>query len=283
MITYRLLKGTRIEALHEAFLGVFADYQVKMDMPLDRFNEMLIRRGYDENISFGAFNGEQLAGIVLNGLRRRCGEWTAYNLGTGVVPEFRRQGLTSELLRLVASKLRADSISHYLLEVLADNSPAIALYSKHGFHKERVLNCYRKERSENEPESNAWVIREVERFDPEHFKAFRDFVPSWQNDSGAINAIPGIFRYATVFDRDAVVGYAIMTPGSGEIPQMAVHPDYRRRGIGNSLLDWLAGATEAPRISILNVDANCHAANAFLAASGYEVFVVQHEMAWTHF
>lgn len=303
MIAYRFLEGARIETLHKAFLGVFSDYQVKMDIPLDRFREMLARRGYAENISIGAFSGERLVGVVLNGLRKRNGEWTAYDLGTGVVPDFRRQGLTSEMLRLVLAKLQKESVSRYLLEVLADNASAIALYTKHGFRKERALNCYRKELSEHSSgssrtmdasrssseanvelyaTSSTWEIREVEHFDPERFKIFRDFVPSWQNDSGAINAIPGIFRYAAAFDGDAIVGYAIMAPRSGDVPQIAVHPDYRRRGIGKSLLDWLARRTEASRIGILNVDADCPAANAFLQTFGFELYVAQHEMAWTN-
>lgn len=190
MITYRFLEGTRIEALHEAFLGVFADYQVKMEMPLDRFSEMLTRRGYDANISIGAFNGERLVGVVLNGLRNRNGEWTAYDLGTGVVQDFRRQGITSEMLHLVLTKLRAESVSLYLLEVLADNASAIALYTRHGFHKERALNCYRVELNEYRSRTTSemhvplstWEIREVEPFDPEDFNTFRDFLPSWQND-----------------------------------------------------------------------------------------------------
>ncbi|MHA7966001.1 GNAT family N-acetyltransferase [Paenibacillus sp. CAU 1782] len=303
MITYRFLEGTRIETLHEAFLGVFADYQVKMDIPLDRFNEMLLRRGYDENISIGAFSGERLVGVVLNGLRNRNGVWTAYDLGTGVVQDFRRQGLTSEMLRLVLNKLQKDSVSRYLLEVLADNSSAIALYTKHGFRKERVLNCYRKDLSEPASEatrtmdapgsssetnvdiratSSTWEIRKMEHVEPERFMTFCDFVPSWQNDSGAINAIPGIFRCAAAFDGDDIVGYAILSPRSGDVPQIAVHRDHRRRGIGTSLLEWMARNTEAPRISILNVDADCQAANEFLRASGFDLYVVQHEMVWTH-
>lgn len=122
----------------------------------------------------------------------------------------------------------------------------------------------------------------MEPFDPEDFNTFRDFLPSWQNDSGAINAIPTLFRYAAAFEGDKIVGYAIVAPRSGDVPQIAVHPDYRRLGIGTSLLKWLTRNTEASRLTILNVDTDCLPVNKFLQNSGFGVFVVQYEMAWTN-
>lgn len=280
MITYRFLAGTSIEVLHEAFLNAFADYQVNMDMPLGKFGEMLRRRGYEENISMGAFAGETLVGFVLNGLRNWHGQTTAYDLGTGVLPEYRRQGLTNEMLKRVSARLKADSIGGYLLEVLTTNSSAVDLYAKQGFVTTRTLSCYRLERSRHIVRAT-WAIREVEPFDPERFAPFADFDPSWQNASDSINAVPEVFRYAAALDGDKVVGYGVIDPRSGDVPQMAVHPDYRRRGIGASLLDWLVQIAEAPKISVLNVDKDCRSMNVFLKAAGFEVFAEQYEMLRT--
>ena len=67
MFNYKTLENTNIEILHEAFLSAFSDYQVKMNFPFWKFQQMLQRRGYISEISIGAFKNHVLVGFVLNG------------------------------------------------------------------------------------------------------------------------------------------------------------------------------------------------------------------------
>lgn len=85
MYTYRTLENTAIETLHQAFLKAFSDYQVKMNLPLWKFQQMLVRRGYSADISMGAFDKDDMVGFILNGLRQWNNKLTVYDTGTGVI------------------------------------------------------------------------------------------------------------------------------------------------------------------------------------------------------
>lgn len=99
MLTYKTLETTDVETLHKAFVEAFSDYQVKIDMPLEKFLLMKERRGYNPNISMGAFKDGQLVGFVFNGLRSWNGKSTVYDMGSGVVLNYRKQGITSTIIR----------------------------------------------------------------------------------------------------------------------------------------------------------------------------------------
>src|SRR3954453_11929094 len=63
-----------------------------------------------------------------------------------------------------------------------------------------------------------------------------DIVGDWQKPSFDVTA-----STVGVFDGEAMVGYAeVNASGRGDA---AVHPAYRRRGIGTSLAGWMRGRT----------------------------------------
>ncbi|WP_182404985.1 ribosomal protein S18-alanine N-acetyltransferase [Psychrobacter sp. GP33] len=54
-------------------------------------------------------------------------------LRIGTHPNYQRQGIASQLFATLNNELQADKIESLLLEVRADNAPAIALYQQQGF------------------------------------------------------------------------------------------------------------------------------------------------------
>jgi ribosomal protein S18 acetylase RimI-like enzyme len=75
-----------------------------------------------------------------------------------------------------------------------------------------------------------------------------------------------------------VVGYGIVEPRSGDLPQLAVDRNWRGRGVGRALLGALAGLTEAENLVALNVEETSEAANAFAEAVGFAPYTSQYEM-----
>ncbi len=128
MFIYDTLENIGIETLHETFLNAFSDYQVKMNLPLFKFQHMLQRRGYVPKVSIGAFNNETLVGFVLNGVRNWDGKLTAYDTGTGIIEAYRKQGITSNMLLNVRQLFRQMGVEQYLLEVIQSNTSALQLY-----------------------------------------------------------------------------------------------------------------------------------------------------------
>ena len=103
---YRTLENTDFVCIYEAFTQAFSDYQV----------------------SVGAFADRTLVGFILNGVRDWDNEKTVYDLGTGVIPDFRRTGIMGELLNLVSTICIKNKISVYQLEVIQDNEKALTCF-----------------------------------------------------------------------------------------------------------------------------------------------------------
>jgi ribosomal protein S18 acetylase RimI-like enzyme len=282
MIIYKTLESTDLVTLHKAFIEAFSDYQVKMDLPLWKFELMQKRRGYHPKISMGAFKDGVLVGFVLNGQRLWNGKTTVYDLGTGVIPDYRKQGITSNILAKLNELLKEKKIEQYLLEVIQINTNAFNLYKKQGFEITRDFSCLFLSKDKHTPMLTHKVEHlDADRISPEiwdQFSQFWDFQPSWQNSIDSINAAPEIFKYSIVRLDGMIVGYGIVDKRSGDIPQLAVRKDYRHRGIGRSILADLFENIETSKVSMINVDDRAKEMKEFLIKTGFENSVNQFEM-----
>lgn len=280
MFSYKTLENVNIELVHQAFVNAFSDYQVKIDLPLWKLQQMLRRRGYIPEKSMGAFKDETLVGFILNGCREWNGKPTVYDVGTGVLPEFRMKGLTTNMFRGVMELLKAEGVEQYLLEVLQQNTSAYELYKKNGFKTIRDFACFKLDKSKYKSRETFSVER-VESFtaaDWKQIKEFWDWVPSWQNSIESICALPGDFIYSVVRSDNKIVGYGIIEKRTGDIPQFGVDRNYRRKGIAGSIITDLINNTESSKAAVINVDDRSQESKDFLNALGFELYVEQYEM-----
>jgi len=278
----RTLDGVDPERLRAAFVEAFSDYQVRIDMPPWKFELMLRRRGFSPRLSFGAFDGDEPVGLLLNAVRPWGGVTTAYDCGTGVVPAHRRTGLTTRMFAKARDALRAAGIRQYLLEVLKANEPAIALYTREGFSATRSLVCYAgpREAVARMPATAGARIEEVavDSLDWDELRASWDFEPSWQNSVASIVAAREGMRAAVGRAGGEVVGYGVVEERTGDVPQLAVAKAHRRAGVGREILGALGRMTGSPRLAVLNVEGGPTGLHALLATAGLPVLVEQHEM-----
>jgi len=279
---FRTLEKMTIEDLHDTFLQAFSDYLVKIDVPLWKFETMARRRGMVPDLSVGAFVDDRLVGFIFNGVRQWGGRKTAYDTGTGVVPEFRKMGATTRMFTRTLEVLSQAGIEQYLLEVIKDNDPAGDLYRKQGFRPLRGLNCYGAPRDAistgPSPDGVELVNLPLDALGWDRLSTFWDFEPSWQNSVDSIMAVPETLVAVTAMADGQVVGYGIVEPRTGDLPQLAVAPDRRGDGIGRAILGRLAGLTEGENLVALNLDETSEAANAFVEAVGFAPYTAQYEM-----
>src|SRR5215216_4987635 len=130
MIFYRLLSARDLPSLYDCFLEAFSDYEVDMQMSREQFEQRIARDGVELEISAGAFDDGKMIGFYMNGVGLWQGKQTAYDAGTGVIPEYRGRGVAKDLFAFVVERLREVSVSQYLLEVLTSNDRAVSLYRK---------------------------------------------------------------------------------------------------------------------------------------------------------
>jgi len=134
MIRYSTLEKVSNEILFEAFMLSFQGFRITNETTYESFSEMLAERNYDATISIGAFDTEtgELVSYVLNSILER-NEKTAYDILTGTLPNYRRQGISRTIFEKLKILLRQNEVKKYTTEVLKTNLGALELYLSVGF------------------------------------------------------------------------------------------------------------------------------------------------------
>ncbi len=279
---YRFLQKEIFPQLYSTFIKAFSDYAVKMQPSKEQFFEMLTRRGVRYDLSVGAFSGHQLIGFNLNALDLWKGRLTVYDTGTGVTPEYRGQGIASQIFAFSFPKLKQVSAQQYILEVIDTNVSAIRVYEKVGFREVRKLESFKLSGGVTRgpvEELTGVDLRIESKPDWELFQSFWDWEPSWQNSINSIKRSLDSKVLVCAFSEGCCVGYGIVYTSNGDIPQLAIDKGYRRRGIGTRLLQSLEMQIKSEQIGrMINIDASAEGTLGFCEAVGMRKIVNQHEM-----
>ncbi len=266
-------------ALHQAFNLAFDNYFVDMEMDFETFeNRFLVKEKIDLSLS-GAFFSEkdEILAFILHAVEFKNGVKTAYNAGTGVIPDFRGKKLTTALYSELINTLKEQAVEAIQLEVITENHPAIKAYENVGFQKKRTLHFYN---SDTGP-----ALKKNTRVTPTDFKStldfnlYSDYTPSWPCQPSHLAAIKNQLACYAYQQDDLLQGYAVANLKSGRIHFLGVHEQYRRQGIGTALLKQLAEDAEKP-LTVLNVPSSATVVNRFLEKMTFEVKINQYEMKY---
>ena len=276
MISYRLLFAADLIPLYECFLEAFSDYQVDMQMSREQFEQRIARDGVRLEISAGAFDDGKMIGFYMNGNGLWQGKQTAYDAGTGVIPEYRGGGVAKELFAFIVPRLKEVSIAQYLLEVLSENDGAVALYRKLGFVETRVLAVFRSDEPATRfSELPGVSIRPVAEPDWTLFESFWDGYPSWQNSSAAVDRVAHVREILGAYVDEKCIGYGVVFRPAGNLMQLAVAREHRRRGIGGQIL---AALSTGEALKVNNIDEKLTGTLAFFEANKFKIVLKQYEM-----
>jgi ribosomal protein S18 acetylase RimI-like enzyme len=280
MITINNLAAIAFDDLYSTFHEAFKDYNRTWSK--DEFGRMLHRRGYNPRISFGAFEGDQLVSFTLNGFGRFNNKLTAYDTGSGTIKEYRGKGLATEIFKQSIPHLKKNGVQQYLLEVIHDNKQAVSLYTKLGFKTSREFNYFIKDKTEsNIPKQSlpdGYEFKLIDLSTKEEMRSMWDFNPSWQNDFQAVEKNVSEFKIVGIFKNNDLIGYGIVEPASGDIPQIAVTRNERRKKIGTAILGELITHIEAATIRVINTENGSHGMTKFIESNGIPLTGSQFEM-----
>jgi len=274
------LSQTSFDTIFTAFNQAFADYEVQINR--EQLQRMLKRRGFVPDLSFAAFEGDKIIAFTLNGIGIFREIPTAYDTGTGTLKEYRGKGLATQIFEYSIPFLKERNIEQYLLEVLQHNTKAVSVYRNLGFETTREFNYFicENETVNNEIKSSAEVYS-IQQIDIEKFDSipdFWDFFPSWQNSFESIKRASGDFVSLGVFAENKLLVYCVFEPASGDVTQIAVGRQYRRKGIASLLLREIVGLNKNDTIKIINTDILCSSITGFLKAKNIEITGKQFEM-----
>ncbi len=278
---YRFLNESFFPQLYETFLEAFSDYVFPFALTESQFRNHIELNGVDLERTAGCFDDGRLVGFSLNGFGDWRGKSTVYDAGTGVVPAYRRQGISREMFEMMMPVFKEQGVEQFLLEVVTKNTPAVALYEKLGFERTRelaLLECD-KPVAVSDDEMRNIEIRSLDEPDWETFLTFWKGEPSWQNSRVAIDRSSDRKTIFAAYISGYCVGYVIFSSTVGRIAQLAVSPEFVRRGVGRRLLRAVQeAAAHGYPLQVINADKAIEAATGLFHSLGFFERLSQYEM-----
>lgn len=274
------LKDTDFDTIFEGFEQAFAEYELQQDRV--QLQKMLKRRGFMPELSFAAFEGNKIVAFTLNGIGNYKGVPTAYDTGTGTLKEYRGKGLATRIFEYSIPYLKEANLKQYLLEVLQHNTKAVSVYRNLGFETTQEYNYFIQEKGKianphGEPDF-PYSIREIDIKKYDVIPEFWDFQPSWQNSLESVERAAGDFLSWGIFTGNKLIGYCIFEPASGDITQIAVDKNYRRKEIGSLLFQQIIESNQSDFIKVINANISCDAITNFLKGKNIHMKGRQFEM-----
>ncbi|MDE7438408.1 MAG: GNAT family N-acetyltransferase [Muribaculaceae bacterium] len=277
----RSLENIDFESLFEGFSNAFSDYEIHFDK--SEVQSMLTRRGYTPRLSFAAFDKGKIVAFTLNGVGHFNGIPTAYDTGTGTIKDYRGRGIAAEIFRHSLPYLKEAGIRQYLLEVLQNNHKAITVYRRMQFETTREFDCFRQSIADidNLPTIKNCTPPAIESISTETVRqaqAFCDFYPSWQNCIESIERGQSELTCIGAFYSKQLVGYSVFDRNTGDLTQIAVKNEHRRKGIASLLLSEVIRRMNTDFVKVINVPSDNLSLPAFLNSKNIRLMNKQFEM-----
>ncbi|MDE5759684.1 MAG: GNAT family N-acetyltransferase [Bacteroides sp.] len=274
----RNLEHTDFDTLFHGFEKAFADYEIHFEK--EEVRSMLKRRGYNPQLSFAAFDKGEIIAFTLNGTGTFKGVPTAYDTGTGTVKEYRGQSIAGKIFTYSLPFLKEAGISQYLLEVLQNNQKAIGVYRRMNFEVTREFDCFRQtiKQIDNRKVNTDCIIEQVDTNSIKQAQHYCDFNPSWQNSMESIERGISELTCLGAFLNGKMVGYCVFDVHTGDLSQMAVQSEYRRKGIASRLLQETLVRLETDFIKVLNISSDNPTMPTFLQSKDIPLASKQFEM-----
>ena len=279
-LVYRSLTPDDFPQMYRSFIETFSQYSVNMKMTKSAFERRIQEKlNINYDLSPAVFDGDKLVGFIFHAIADYQGIKTAYNGGTGVLPEYWGQEITQNLFAFCNPLLKNEGVKRCVLEVITTNTPAIKAYEKAGFERTKTYRCFKltSEMSSSitiegltlstTDKPNLSSYKSIASTEPSMLDSFEQLIHNLSNE-----------LVIEAHQKDQLVGYLIYQPQLGRISQMAVHSDHRNKGIGTCLIQAAYDQATVKALSIINVASEQTDVLQFLNQHGFENQIDQLEM-----
>ncbi|MFA4870101.1 MAG: GNAT family N-acetyltransferase [Pedobacter sp.] len=262
--------------LLNAINSAFADYIVPFQLNVAQLQFKMMSENILPEWSLGIFETDRMIAFIMHGVRTVEGKTVVYNAGTGVLPEYRGQGLVGKMYDYIQPFFKENGVHQVILEVIESNQSAIRAYEKDGFSIRRKLLCFGGELQTKPRLCTSTSVERLQEFLWEAFQSFWDISPSWQSAVPSMDVVKPAALGA--FIDSELVGYVLFNPVNKRIYQIAVAPPYRRKGIGTQLLAKVQQQLSNEKVQINNMDEAAESLKLFLEKQGLTNDINQFEM-----
>lgn len=267
------LAGVDFSQLTACFNEAFSDYFLPFQVDEAYLSERWAAASVDYELSRGAYIGERLVGFIMIALADWEGETSHYNAGTGVIPDFRGQGLMGQMYAPLLAELQDRSVRQGLLEVIAQNERAIKAYQKVGYQIERRLCCFKGSFPVFTAAQNAAIQRSA-RPDWDAYQKLSPFVWTWDSQTPTAKKFGNAVECWEYRPEDELLAFAIYHRVSKRLVQWG-EAFSEGAPLNNLLQQVLSGESE---VRINNIDASATAELQRMADLGMSPSLDQFEM-----
>ena len=252
MVVKALLQ-TPFEEITECFNEAFSDYFLPFHAEAHYLKRRWQASGVDYSLSFGAFARNRLVGILITASGEWLDEKTAYIAATGVVPNFRNQGIARRLFETALPVYRSNGMRQSILEVMEENLRAIDIYQKTGYRINRKLLSFQGSPVlDREISWTHFEIKQANQANWEKYKSFIEYRPTW--DYCRIGSFDEAYKIRELYDRGVLKGYLIVQPANGLVMQFGVEKELGWFERSLALFDALQGELGIGEIKVNNID-----------------------------
>ncbi len=259
--------------LTACFNEAFSDYFIPFVVDEAYLRERWGAAEVDYSLSRGAYIGERLVGFIMIALADWEGKQTHYNSGTGIIPDFRGQGIVGQLYESLLAELNERKIKQGLLEVIVKNERAIKAYQKVGYQIGRKLCCFKGDIPPFTAAQNAYITRSAEPDWPT-YRELSPFVWSWDSQERTARNFGDAVECWEYRKEGQLVAFAIYHRPTKRLMQWG--EAFGKAGHLNALLRQCLSGEEGVRV--VNVDAKAKTEIARMDDLGLQPTVDQFEM-----
>jgi len=274
---FKYYQPALLRDLYYCFTRTFTQANAPFKLSYDDFSiRMLEKLGLNGEISGLMLDDEELIGFMLHTRAYFQGIDTIYNGGTGVVSAYRGKGIIQKIYKNLLPNLKGSGAERILLEVITTNLSALKLYEVMGFKKKKLLHCF-KGSVPLDYGLNHLIYREAQDFKLDRFNAFVDFSPSFLDANDRLNTNWKYEKLIESYQGETLIGYIIFQRHLGRVSQLGVRKDYRRQGVGTSLLKYVQQDCQRS-LTLMNVPSKAKGMLQFLIKIGLINNIDQFEM-----
>ena len=269
-----------LSKMHTAFLKAFSDYPLPFNFTKEEFYKKFVEKlNINFDLSPAAFYNRRIIAFIFTSVACYDGKLTAYNGGTGVVPDFRGQRLTSRLYKFIFPELKRNHVDQCVLEVLTTNHRAIRVYEEIGFEKSRYFNCFKLTSS---PRLKKALMADVSLSvcaepDWDLFNSFSDTNTSFLDSQSLLQRNLKNEMIITASHSGETIGYVVYQ-GNGRISRIGVDHKFRNQGVGSALVNYAFRDCHRGELTVINVSKEDKSIIQFFKDLGFVNEVDQYEL-----
>lgn len=253
MIECRKLANVPIADIFNAFCSGYSDYFFPLHIRQEQFADIFFgAEGNDKALSYAAYDGTAIVGLILGGIRTMDGIRTMRCGAFCVNPDSRSLGTGRLLFECHRAAAEEAGCRQLFLEVLTQNERAIRFYETAGYRSGYTLKYYSRPGGLPRPARECPVtIREMPFYSWEACRAaLPDVHINWQNEAACFASNPLSAPLVLGAESEGRPAALIAMTPAGRVCFLWVDGAYRFRGVGSWLLYEASAALKPEKLSI---------------------------------